>query len=72
MRDSLQIGTLLAAADKELQRRNRSISLVDHGENGQVPPSSYQSFLKQNRSIAGFVFAPFDGTYTYKLDSKPF
>uniref|UniRef100_A0A9J2P9Z1 Nicastrin n=1 Tax=Ascaris lumbricoides TaxID=6252 RepID=A0A9J2P9Z1_ASCLU len=60
------IGTLLAAADKELQRRNRSISLVDHGENGQVPPSSYQSFLKQNRSIAGFVFAPFDGTYTYK------
>uniref|UniRef100_A0A915CD69 Nicastrin n=1 Tax=Parascaris univalens TaxID=6257 RepID=A0A915CD69_PARUN len=60
------VGTLLAAADKELQRRNRSISLVDHGENGQVPPSSYQSFLKQNRSIAGFVFAPFDGTYTYK------
>ncbi|VDM39034.1 unnamed protein product [Toxocara canis] len=60
------VDSLLAAADEELRKRNRSISLVDPTENAHVPPSSYQTFLKQNRSIAGFVFAPFDDHYSYK------
>ncbi|VDK42959.1 unnamed protein product [Anisakis simplex] len=52
--------------DEALRKwNNRSISLVDPTENARLPPSSYETFLKQNRSIAGFVFAPFDSQYSY-------
>lgn len=48
----------------EENRRNSKITVE---RKAQLPPSSYQSFLKEKHDIVGFVLRPFGQQYTYKL-----
>lgn len=49
--------------DAEIGKR----SVVSEQKGAQLPPSSYQSFLKKKRDIAGFVLRPFGQQFVYKL-----
>lgn len=63
------IDGLIDAANKKLDSDgySSSISLLkDLKANSQLPPSSFQMFLKKKRSIAGFVLASFGSHYDYK------
>lgn len=42
--------------------RNANGSALD----SHLPPSSFETFLKKKRNIAGFVLAPFASIYDYK------
>lgn len=64
---------LLDAAWSSLKQResrngeNRRNSKISIEKDTPLPPSSYQSFLKKKRDIAGFVLRPFGQQYVYKL-----
>uniref|UniRef100_A0A915Q4S1 Nicastrin n=1 Tax=Setaria digitata TaxID=48799 RepID=A0A915Q4S1_9BILA len=45
--------------------RNRKGSKINVERKTQLPPSSFQSFLKKRRDISGFVLRPFGQQYVY-------
>lgn len=47
--------------------RNKRGSKISIERKDPLPPSSYQSFLKGKRDIAGFILRPFGHQYIYKL-----
>ncbi|EFO20014.2 hypothetical protein LOAG_08477 [Loa loa] len=67
--NKLKVQILLDAARSSLKQsesRNegrRGSKIVE--KKGRLPPSSYQSFLKEKRDIAGFVLRPFGQQYIY-------
>ncbi|MFH4978429.1 hypothetical protein AB6A40_005138 [Gnathostoma spinigerum] len=61
------IDTLVEAANSRLRFvGNRTVEIVDSTRQAMIPPSSFQTFLRENRSIAGFVLAPFAKEYFFK------
>ncbi|VDO41913.1 unnamed protein product [Onchocerca flexuosa] len=71
--NKLKVQILLDAARSSLKQSNsrndgnRRDSKISVERKVQLPPSSYQSFLKEKRDIAGFVLRPFGQQYIYKL-----
>ncbi|VDN52641.1 unnamed protein product [Dracunculus medinensis] len=43
-----------------------ALSIANNTKDSQIPPSSYQTFLKENRNISGFIISPFDNKYSYR------
>uniref|UniRef100_A0A8R1TW88 Nicastrin n=1 Tax=Onchocerca volvulus TaxID=6282 RepID=A0A8R1TW88_ONCVO len=66
-----KVQILLDAARSSLKQSesrndgNRRDSKINVERKIQLPPSSYQSFLKEKRDIAGFVLRPFGRQYIY-------
>ncbi|KAM3727158.1 Nicastrin [Dirofilaria immitis] len=67
----LKLQILLDAAKSSLKQSeskndgNRRGSKISIERKARLPPSSYQSFLKEKRNIAGFVLRPYGQQYIY-------
>lgn len=64
-----QIDKLIGSANKLLSEffpDYPALSIANNTKDSQIPPSSYQTFLKENRNISGFIISPFDNKYSYR------